>query len=234
MKFLSALAAGLFATTVASLAIPEPEAVAEALPEAHPEAVPAAFASLTDVQIIKYTVKDWYADTAIVSKFLDNIAKKTFRSDSEFTKAAKVAWLAEYSSTAPTWGNKAVLDSYLAGKNGSNDSNGTEQGNGTWTGEQSYGQKVKTLLEELKNKNWRRDGKNIQQIAVEINDSRCEYVLPAIDGYFQQASNLVASYNPSKPDLSLRSVRAVRAKACGAGRYAREVADSLLVEDVEG
>lgn len=132
MKFLSALAAGLFATTVTSLAIPDPEAVAEALPEPDPEAVPAAFASLTDVQIIKYTVKDWYADTAIVSKFLDNIAKKNFRSDAEFTKAAKVAWLAEYSSTAPTWGNKAVLDSYLAGKNGSNGSNGTEQGNGTW------------------------------------------------------------------------------------------------------
>ncbi|GIZ45001.1 hypothetical protein CKM354_000818500 [Cercospora kikuchii] len=230
MKFLSALAAGLFATAVTSLAIPDPEAVPEALPEADPEAVPAAFASLTDVQIIKYTVKDWYADTAIVSKFLDNIAKKNFRSDAEFTKAAKLAWLAEYSSTAPTWGNKAVLDSYLAGKNGSNGSNGTEQSNGTWTGEGSYGQNVKDRLEELKNKKWRRDCKTIQQIAQEINDDRCEYVLPAIDGYFQQASNLVASYNPSKPDYSIRSIRAVRAKACGATRYARDVEDELVMD----
>ncbi|PPJ55509.1 hypothetical protein CBER1_07041 [Cercospora berteroae] len=193
MKFLSALAAGLFATTVTSLAIPDPEAAPEALPEADPEAVPAAFASLTDVQIIKYTVKDWYADTAIVSKFLDSIAKKNFRSDAEFSKAAKLAWLAE-------------------------------------TGEGSYGQNVKDRLEELKNKKWRRDCKTIQQIAQEINDDRCEYVLPAIDGYFQQASNLVASYNPSKPDYSIRSIRAVRAKACGATRYARDVEDELVMD----
>lgn len=228
MKFITALATGLWATTVASLALPAPEAEAEPLP--------AALASLTDVQIIKYTVKDWQADTAIVSKFLDDVAAKKFRNNNDYSRAAKIAWLAEYSTSAPSYGNKAILDSYLAGKgngsNGSNGTNGTESGNGTWTGEDCYGEKVKQWLEQLKGKNWKKDCTKIQDLVKEINEARCGYVLPATDGYFQAAGALIASYNPSKPDYSVGQMRAVRAKACRASNYAREVED-IMLDDIE-
>lgn len=228
MKFITALTTGLFATAVTSLALPAPDA--------EPEPLPAALASLTDVQIIKYEVYGWYQDTAVVSKFLDNIAAKNFRNDAAFQKAAKIAWLAEYSATAPTYGNKAILDSYLAGygngSNGSNGSNGTVNNNGTWTGEDSYGEQVKGWLEQLKNKKWGKDCQAIQDLAKKINADRCAYVLPAIDSYFKQAAVIVGSYNPSKPDTSLSNLRAVRAKACGAV-VSRDVEDELVVEDIE-
>ena len=229
MKFITAFTTGLFATAVSSLALPAPDA--------EPEPLPAALASLTDVQIIKYEVQGWYADTAVVSKFLDNIAAKNFRNNDAYQKAAKIAWLAEYSATAPTFGNKAILDSYLAGfgngSNGSNGSNGTVNNNGTWTGEDSYGEKVKSWLEQLKNKKWGKDCDAIQALAKQINAERCAYVLPAIDSYFQQAAVIVGSYNPSKPDTSISNLKAVRAKACSAVKQRDVVEDEMVVEDIE-
>lgn len=101
--------AGLLATTVTGLAIPSPHPEAEPEAIAEPEALPDITSDLTDAALIKTSSLSWAADTRIVSKFLDDIAGKKFKSQKNYLKAAQAALAAEEAE----WAHKETIADYL-------------------------------------------------------------------------------------------------------------------------
>ena len=210
MKFALALLSGLLASTVAGVAIPRPEAEAEALverdafaepeafagpealAEAEPEAMPAVTSALTDGSIIKIALNGWTKNANLVSTFIDNVATGKFKNQQQYLRAAKVALLAEEAE----WALKEVIADYLLNNPACQSANSTLTDSGTW-------ENVKDLLEELVGLNWTTDQAQIQQIIQEINfgdgiaGGRCNDILPAFKTYITSANALLKKLGSS-------------------------------------
>lgn len=208
MKFSLALLGGMLASTVAGLAIPQPEAEVETLVErdafaepeafaepdamAEPETMPATTASLTDVSIIKIALTAWTKDANVVSTFLDNVASKKFRNQKQFLRAAKIALIAEEAE----WALKEAIADYLLNNPSCQSANSTLTDSGTW-------ENTKDLLAELIGLNWVADQAEIQQIVQQINFGdgaalgRCGTILPAFNTYLAAANTLLGKLGSS-------------------------------------